>query len=366
MRRALALVAAAAAMGCAGCGRQEAPAQEEVRPVRSVTVGASADTADATYSGEVRARYESRLGFQTSGKLVARLVELGSHVRRGQVLMRLDPAQEALHVTAATADVEAARSRVDEARVELRRTEQLLARQFASQAEVDKQRLALQEAESRLKSALAQEQIRRNQRGYTEIVADRDGVVSALGAEVGQVVSAGQPVVTLAADGEREVVVSIAESRVDELRRAKQLQVTLWAHPGKVYPGALRELAPQTDSVTRTYAARITVKNADDALMLGMTASVLAADPEGPATIRLPLAAVDDRDGHPRVWVIDPKTGRANPRPVTLGSVQNGSVQVSSGLSGGETVVTAGSHMLHAGQKVKPAQATLAAREIRP
>jgi len=353
MKSQLAVVPLAIALVAAGCGQKDAAVHEAVRPVRSTVVGASHGSVGATYSGSIQARYESKLGFQASGRIVARLVEVGSQVKRGQPLARLDPAQETLHVVAATADVEAAKSRVEQNRVDLQRAEQLLAKKFASQAEIDQQRLALAQAESQLEAALAQRSIRVNQRSYTTLVADRDGVVTGISAEAGQVVSAGQPIVTVAADGEREVVVSIPESRVDELRQAKSLQVSVWAQPGKTYPGALRELAPDTDSVTRTYSARITVKNADSALRLGMTASVFAPDVEGSRAIRLPLTAIYYKGGQPLVWVVDTSTSQVATRAVNLGAAQNDHVLVTSGLVGGETVVTAGVHMLHAGQKVK-------------
>ena len=346
-------VALAAAALLGGCGRENQPAHEEVRPVRSTVVGASNGSVGATYSGEILARYESKLGFQISGRIVSRLVEVGTHVKRGQPLMHLDTAQETLHVVAATADLDAARSRVAQSRVDLNRAEQLFARNFVSQAKVDDQRLALTQAESQLKSALAQQQIRQIQRGYTTLTADRDGVVTAISAEAGQVVSAGQQVVTVAGEGEREVLVSIPESRVDELRQAKSLQISVWAHPGKTYRGALRELAPGVDSVTRTYSARITIHGADGALRLGMTASVFAPDVDGSTAIRLPLTAIYSKDEQPLVWVVDGKTSKVATRPVKLGSVQNDNVLIAGGLQGGETVVTAGVHMLHAGQQVK-------------
>ncbi len=354
-----------ASLAAAACAPKQDAVHEDVRPVKSAVVGQSNGSVGASYSGEVRARYESKLGFQTSGKVVARLVEVGSHVKRGQVLMRLDPAQESLHVVAAVADVDAARSRVAQNRVDLQRTEQLLGRQFASQAEVDQQKLALAQSESQLKAALAQQSIKVNQRGYTDLVADRDGLVTAISAEGGQVVSPGQAVVTVAADGEREVVISIAEARVDELRRAKSLQVSAWARRGKTYSGTLRELAPDTDSVTRTYSARIAVKDADAGLMLGMTASVFAADVDGERAIRLPLTAVLDKGGQPLVWVIDEKSSQVAARPVTLGSAQDDSVLIASGLQGGETVVTAGVHMLHTGQKMKTVSAAQAVAKAR-
>ncbi len=352
----------ALALLASGCANKDETAWEDVRPVRSVVAGAGSGSVGATYSGELQARYESKLGFQASGRVVSRLVEVGSTVRRGQPLMRLDPAQETLHVVAATADVEAARSRVAQNRVDLQRVEQLLGRQFASAAEVDQQRLALAQAESQLKAALAQQEIKQNQRAYTELRADRDGVVTTINAEAGQVVSAGQHVLTVAGDGERDVVVSVAESRVDELRRAKALQVSFWTQPGRYYPAVLREMAPDTDSVSRTYSARITVQGAEGALRLGMTASVHVPDVEGAAAMRLPLTAIYSKDGNNLVWVIDARTSQVAARPVTLGSMQGDSVAIASGLSGGETVVTAGVHLLHAGQKVKPAATRVADR----
>jgi RND family efflux transporter MFP subunit len=350
----------------AGCSKKPGATPEEVRPVRSTVVGTSNGSVGATWSGEIQARYESKLGFEASGRIVARLVEVGSAVKRGQPLMRLDPAQETLQVVAADADVEARKSRVAQDRIDLQRAEALLARSFASQAEVDQQRLTLATSEAQLKSALAQQQIKVNQRGYTLLRADRDGVVSALHAEAGQVVSPGQAVVTLAADGERDVVVSIAESRVDELKAAKTLQVSLWSLPGKSYAGTLRELAPDTDSVTRTYSARIAVQRPDAALRLGMTASVFAADVDGARAIRLPLTAIHNVNGQPMVWVVDAKTAQVAPRQVKLGAAQHDHVLVASGLANGETVVTAGVHMLFAGQKVKTAGVTEVAMKGQP
>jgi RND family efflux transporter MFP subunit len=345
-----------------GCHGHEAEAYEEVRPVQSVVAGRSVGTMGARYAGEIVARYESQLGFRTAGRIAARLVEVGGAVKRGQPLMRLSPEQETLQVVAASADVDAARSRVAQARIDLQRTEQLLAHKFASPAELDQQKLALDQAEAQLRAVLAQRQVADNQRGYTVLAADRDGVVTAISAEAGQVVAAGQPVVTVAADGEREVAISIPESRIDELRQAHGLQVSVWAHPGKSFAGVLRELAPGTDNVTRTYSARISVREPDPQLLrLGMTASVLVSDVEGPSAIRLPLTAIVDREGQRQVWIVDANTSRVSLRQVSLGSPQDDQVLVTSGLSGGETVVTAGVHMLEPGQRVKqPASAASA------
>ncbi|QQX87249.1 efflux RND transporter periplasmic adaptor subunit [Cupriavidus necator] len=346
----------------AACTPGPEPERKDVRPVRTVVAGRTAGSVGATYSGEIRARYESQLGFRTAGKIVARMVEVGSHVKRGQPLFQLDTTQETLQVAAAGAEADAARGRVAQARVDVKRTEQLLAQNFASQAELDQQRLALNQAEAQLRSAQARQQLNANMRGFTTLVADRDGVVSAINAEAGQVVSAGQTVATVAADGEREVSISIPESRVDELRKAPTLTITVWAQPSKSWTGKLRELAPDADGVTRTYSARISIQEADPELRLGMTASVIAPDVDGSGVVRVPLTAIVDHERGRQVWVVDPKTSRVIAREVKLGAAQNDSVIVVGGLAGGETVVSAGVHMLQAGQQVKVAEAVTVAR----
>lgn len=348
---ALTLIAAAA---LAACTQSHESAHKDVRPVRVVVAGHTAGSVGSTYSGEIRARYESQLGFRTPGKIAKRLVEVGSPVKKGQALMQLDPTQEALQVVAASAEVDAAKSRVAQAKIDVKRIEQLLARNFASQAELDQQRLALSQADAQLRSALARENLNANLRGFTTLVADRDGVVSAISAEAGQVVGAGQPVVRVAADGEREVAISIPESRVDEIRNAKALQVGVWAYPGKTWTGTLRELAPETDSITRTYSARIAIQQPDPALLrLGMTATVMSPDVEGNGVIRLPLTAIVDGDAGQQVWVVDPKTSRVALRAVKVGSAQNDNVLIVNGVKDGETVVSAGVHMLQPSQQVK-------------
>lgn len=351
------LVSLVAAAAVAGCNSHSAEMHEDVRPVRSLAVGSTVGSVGATYPGEIRARHESKLGFRASGKVSARLVDVGSTVKAGQVLMRLDPEQELLHSASITAQVDGARSRVAQNRVDLERTQQLFARKFASAAELDQAKLALADSESQLRNYEAQQQIARNQRAYTELVADRAGVVTAVNAEVGQVVASGMAVVVVAADGEREVSVSIPEARVAELRNAKRMTVTLWSQPGKTYMGKLRELSPDTDEVTRTYAARVTIQDPGPDVRLGMTASVFTPDVEGEHAIRLPLTAIHDPQGKPQVWVIDPTSYRVSPRPVKLGVAEKESVLVAEGLKDGEIVVTAGVNQLQNGQKVKTAGA---------
>lgn len=355
MKKMNSLAVMVAAAIAAGCNAHSETAKEEVRPVRTVAVGDTLGSVGASYPGEIRARYESKLGFRTSGKVAQRYVEVGQHVKRGQVLMRLDPEQEILRNTSAGASLDGAKSRYENARVDLQRTQALFDRRFASQSELDTARLALAEAESHLTSTRAQKDIAANQRAYTELLADRDGVVTAINVETGQVVAAGQAAVVVAADGDREVAISIPESRVAEIRNARRMTVTLWAFPGRTWIAHLRELSPDTDEVTRTYAARVTIENPGPEVRLGMTATAYTPDVEGARAIRLPLTAIHDTSGKPQVWVVDPATSRVHPRPVKLGAAEKQAVLVAEGVKPGEVVVTAGVNQLHAGQKVKAA-----------
>jgi membrane fusion protein, multidrug efflux system len=354
-RNKVALVVAAALV--AGCAPHAAERKEDVRAVRSVAVGENAGSVGASYPGEVRARYESKLGFRIGGKVAQRLVDVGANVRAGQVLMRLDPEQEVLRNASSAAQVDATKSRVDQNRTDLARIEALFARKFASQAELDAARLALAESESQLANARAQNDMARNQRAYTELVADRAGVVTAIHAEAGQVVSAGAPAVILAGSGEREVVVSIPETRIAAIRDAKRMTVSLWSQPGRTYLAKLRELSPDTDDVSRTYAARVTIVEPGPEIRLGMTATVFTPDIEGARAIRLPLTAIYDSNGKPQVWIVDPRTSRVSARAVTLGAAEKDAVLIAGGLEPGEVVVTAGVNLLHPGQKVKTAGA---------
>jgi RND family efflux transporter MFP subunit len=346
-------------VGLSGCGNKEARHEEEVRPVQVAAASRTAAAVGATYSGEIRARYESRLGFKVSGKVIARLVEVGSKVVPGQVLLELDPQDASLSAASAAAQTEAARAKLAQTRLDLDREERLYRERFVSKAALDQYQLAYDTALSQLRSAEAQQQLTQNQRAYTVLKADRAGVVTSIEVEAGHVVAAGQPVLTVAADGEREVLVTVPESRVEEIRNARDMSVSTWANPQGTYAAALRELAPDTDKATRTYAARIAIRDPDAALRLGMTASVLVPNLETAPAIHLPLSAIYDKAGEPIVWVVDPETSTVAMHRVKLAAAYKDSVLVADGVKEGDVVVTAGVHMLHPGQKVKALQPQL-------
>jgi membrane fusion protein, multidrug efflux system len=336
----------------AGCSNDHVQI-EDVRPVRTLTIGPPSIAAAANYSGEIKARHEAVLGFMVSGRIQQRLVEVGDSVKAGTPLLRLDPTDTALNAQAALAQVNSARSSLAQNRNDLARYEALAQKNYVGKSDLEKARLALANAEQSLKAAEANYRVAANQTGYTTLKANVDGVVTAIDADVGRVVQAGQVVIRIAEHGERELLVSVPESRVDELRNARALSVEMWADSTHRYAGRLRELAPDTDSVTRTYAARISVLDADAAVGLGMTAKLLVDLSAAGDTRKLPLTAIFDPDGAPRVWVVDPKTSRVSPRPVTLAQMQKNAVLIGSGLSDNDIVVTAGVNLLHDGQQVR-------------
>jgi RND family efflux transporter MFP subunit len=345
--------------GLSGCGSKAAGHEEEVRPVQAITASRSAAAVGATYSGEIRARYESKLGFKVSGKVSARLVEVGSKVVPGQVLLELDPQDASLSAASAAAQTEAARAKLQQSRLDLDREDRLYRERFVSKAALDQFQLTYDTALSQLRSAEAQQRLTQNQRAYTVLKADRAGVITSIEVEAGHVVAAGQTVLTVAADGEREVLVTVPESRVEEIRNGRGMSVSTWANPQRTYAAALRELAPDADKATRTYAARITIRDPDAALRLGMTASVLVPGFETAPAIHLPLSAIYDKAGDPIVWVVDPQTSTVAVHPVKLAAAYNDNVLLADGVKEGDIVVTAGVHMLHAGQKVKVLQPQL-------
>lgn len=326
-----------------GCNRDSKP-YEEVRPVRTEVAqqGGSAGTAD--YAGTVTARREVQLGFRLGGRIVERSVELGRHVRANEVLYRLDGRDLALQTSAA-------KSRLDQATMDFNRARELKNNGFVSQSNVDQTKASLDVADAQYKLAA-------NQDGYTLLKAEHDGVVTNVSAEAGQVVAPGQPVVTIAEDGEREVAISVPESRVGEIKDAGTFDVKLWAAPGHHYTGRLRDMAVDTDQATRTYAARITIVNADANVRLGMTANVTL--PTSPMQgVPMPLTAIYDTDGKPRVWIVDKTSETVHSQSVQLGEVHGDRVWITAGVKSGDVIVTAGAHVLHEGERVRLAQSQL-------
>jgi len=345
--RALAMVAV-----CAGCSDKPQSTQQP-RLVNVVRVTLDSTGSDIGYSGEVRARYETALSFRLPGKIVARNVEVGGLVRKGDVLARLDPEDQRLNARSAQSQLAAAKSEYEQSKAELDRYTDLYQKAFISKAEFDRRRNAYNVAKARLDQAQAQVAVSINQTGYTELAADHAGVVTSIPIEVGQVVAAGQTVMKLARTDDREVAISIPENRLVELSAASQIDISLWADPSKIYKGRLREVSPAADSVTRTYAAKISALNADPAMKLGMTANVYLRGVQRTVAVMLPATALFQDKGQAAVWIVDKTTSQVRLVPVEVGEYVEDRVAVLSGLSPGDMVVRAGVHKLFPGEKVR-------------
>lgn len=352
MRARLPLIVAVVAV-LAGCSRPE-PGPAPVRAVRTLVVEAQNASPTQQFAAEVRARVESRLGFQVGGKLVERRVQPGDAVRAGQVLARLDPQDLRLGADAAQAAVVAARVQWAQADADAKRFRALHAQGFISGAELERHESALQAAQAQLAQAQAQAGVQGNLARYSELRAGSPGLVTAVEAEPGAVLAAGTPVLRLAHDGPRDVVFSVPEDQLDRLRalaaRPDALIVRLWGDHTGVYPARVREIAAAADPVTRTFLVKADVGAAP--VRLGQTATVVATLPRRAAVIRLPLTALHEQQGRSAVWVFDPASSTVAARVVEIGGAEGNEALVASGLKPGEQVVTAGVHVLTPGQKV--------------
>ena len=325
---------------------------EDIPLVRTIVVGEESDNAKFNYSGEVRGRYESQLAFQVGGKIINRYVNLGSEVNPGDVLMQVDAKDIQQGVNVNSAQVYSAQSQLKLASANLERYGKLYEQGAISKMQYDQYVNASQVAEGSALVASAQYAQGMNQLDYSLLKADKPGVITALSAEVGQVVSAGQVVAVLVQKGDREIEISIPESQIENLRNAKQIEISFWALPSLKLAGSVREISPMADSVTRTYKARISILNISPEIKLGMTANVTISDAKAINEIRIPLNAVYQTDQGACVWLI--ADGKATLRPVKIAKFgDNSTVVVSSGLHEGEVIATAGVHKLHEGQQVR-------------
>lgn len=324
---------------------------EDVRPVRTVVVQASNVTLDMELPGEVRPRIESGLGFRVGGKVVLRKVDVGAVVHRGDILMQIDPTDLRLAQAQANAAVLAAKSNLELANADWKRYKDLRDKNFVAQAVLDAKQTALDAARASYEQATAGMRVQTNQASYTTLVADEDGIVTGIDAEVGQVVGAGVPVVRVARTKEKEIVVNIPESKIDRLRSLTEIRVHTWANSGVAREGRIREVSPTADPVTRTYRARISIIDPGADVQLGMTAYVRMISTSASSYIKLPISAFQQVKEGSMVWVVD--NGVANPHVVRVGDADGNDLVVLAGLSNGQTVVTAGVHSLKPGQKVK-------------
>ncbi len=349
--RLAAVSAIAAVLALSACSRPEA-VQEPVRAVKLMTLGGSDVDVRSEYAAEIRARVESRLAFRVGGKLVARQAEVGQRVKAGQLLAQIDAQDYLLAAQAAMAQASAAQTQRDLALSDFKRYEALKAQNFISGAELERREATLKAAEASWAQAKAQAQAQSNQAGYAHLTASAAGVVTAVEAEIGQVVSAGQPVLRLAHDGPRDAVFSVSEQAVMLFKAGQAMQAQLGS-TGQMLQGRVREVGASADPVTRTYQVKLALDRAET-LPLGATVTVLVSHLPGSqaGAIKLPTSALRQDGASSAVWLLDEASMTVRSQAVQLGPVDGNQVVILSGLRAGQKVVSAGVHVLTAGQKV--------------
>jgi RND family efflux transporter MFP subunit len=333
------------------CSQEKETLPEAVRPVLSTVVAPTASRA-LGFVGTVEPEFSANLAFRLLGRVVARDVEVGDLVTKGETLAALDPTALDLGVQAAKAEFSNAEAQFANASASEERQRLLLESKNTSQAVYDAAKQAMQAAQAnveRARAALAKSQ---EQLGYARLFSDFDGVVTAVGAEVGQTVSPSQTIVTVARAGMREVVLDVPDRLVADLAADTRFDVTLQTLPSIRTQAKLREIAPQADSATRTRRLRLTLIDPPALFRLGSTVTVTRVTTIA-AAIELPLSALLEADGKTKVWIVDPQASSVTTRNIEVSARTAGAFTVATGLEAGTRVVTAGAHSLREGQKVR-------------
>ncbi|TPK69973.1 efflux RND transporter periplasmic adaptor subunit [Mesorhizobium sp. B2-4-15] len=340
------------ALGALGaCSKSDQKPPEITRPVLSLVVEPRT-TQTFGFAGSVEPQVSADLAFRLLGRVVSRDVKVGDIVSKGTTIAALDPTALELAVQAAKAELSNAEAQFANAAASEERQRQLLASANTSQSVFDAAQQARKAAEAgvqRTKASLAKSQ---EQLGYARLFSDFDGVVTAVGAEVGQTVSPGQTVVTVARSDLREAVVDIPDQLTGDLSAGTPFQVILQSLPTIQTEAKLREIAPQAEGATRTRRVRLTLTNPPQAFRLGSTVTATRMTKVAP-TIELPMSALLEKDGADKVWIVDPRTSSVSARDIKVASRNGGTFTVAEGLEAGMRVVTAGVHSLSEGQKVK-------------
>jgi RND family efflux transporter MFP subunit len=340
-----------------GCKPEDAPTA--LRLVRTLVVDPKSIGEDRRAIGEVKPRYESDLSFRVAGKVLSRLVDVGAWVKQGDTLATLDTQDYQNRLRSAEADVSSAEAAFVNAQGTEARQAKLLKDGWTPKATYDTALQNLQAAEARLKAAKANLDLTRDQLNYTTLRADFDGVITAVSAEAGQNVNAGQMVVKLARADDKDAVFNIAETAFADVSDAHP-EVIVWplSSPDLTVEGLVREISPVADPATRTYTVKVTLENPPQQLRFGMS---ISGRLKGPAAIAvaLPLSAVFEKNGSPAVWVLDQQSSSLTLRPITVARYEANTVVIASGLVKGDIVVTAGVNTLTVGQRVRFAEATL-------
>jgi len=348
------LVAAALtvmAAAVASCDEAAQPVPEP-RPVRTVTVEGGAEGETVSLTGQVRAKDEVSLAFRIDGRMIERPVNVGDVLKGGQVVARLDPQNQQNELRTAQAELSSAQAALKQTQLTFRRQQDLLKNGWTPRARFDEAEQALRTTEAQVDAARAQVRIAEDRLSYTVLLADAPGAVTAVGAEPGEVIRAGQMIVQLAREGGRDAVFDVPEQLIRTGPHDPLVTITLTNDPRVTATGRVREVAPQADSATRTFQVKVGITNPPEAMRLGSTVTgrITLSAPPG---VELPASTLTGANGHPAVWVVDPQSQTVSLRSVDVFRYDPATVVISQGLESGEIVVTAGVQALRPGQKVR-------------
>ena len=332
-----------------GCST-DATETEQV-PFVMVTQPNTTHNEQKSYAGDVQARQQTALAFRVAGQIIERYVDVGDQVKVGQVLAKLDVKDAQLQLNVANAQLESAQSAAKNADDELKRFKQLLPMNAVSRSQYDAVDNQYKAALSNLKQAKSNYDVSRNQTGYNQLVANKNGVITARNIEVGQVVAAGQAAYQMAIAGDREVVIGVPEQAISEIKVGQSTWVTLWSKPEDKFAAYVREISPAADQ-SRTFSVKVALREGNSAIQLGQSARVFFNNTEH-NVLSVPLSSVSANDQQADVWVVKPDQ-TIRKVSVTLGAYGRDSVPVLSGLNANDYVVIGGVHLLREKQKIQP------------
>src|SRR5499427_7515712 len=334
----------------AACHKEEKAAATRIRPVRTLVVEPQQGGEKVSLTGEIQPRYEADIGFRVNGKILERPVDVGTGAKKGDLLARLDPQQYRQDLEVAKSEVAAAEAEVTRSEAQENRQRELLKNGHTTRVQYDQALKTFKTAQAQLDAARAKQVQASENLGYTDLRADYDGVITAVGANAGQVVGAGQMVVRLARPEEREAVFNRAEGSFKDAPKDPTVEVDLVSNPEIKTVGRVRYVSPQADPETRTYTVRVSLPDAPQQMRLGANVIGSVTLQQG-QSVTIPGSALFQKDGQPAVWVVE-KDHTVQLKPITVQRYQGDAVIVRGGLAQGDVVVTAGVQKLLPGQKV--------------
>jgi multidrug efflux system membrane fusion protein len=349
---AAALTLLAMATFVSGCSEKQADNKPVIRSVKVVEIATADTTRALDYSGSVQARTNMNLGFRINGKIIDRRVDIGQSVKPGDVLARVDATDYALSVKRAEADLSSAQKQVQTATLTRDRAQMLFDKNISSKSQLEQAQLTYDQAAASRDSASSALDEAKNQVAYADLKSDLNGIVTAVNADVGQVVSSGTPVITVAVDGEKEVAIAVPESDIGQFDVGKMVKAQFWSNDGLVLDGKVREVSGSADAQSRTFAVRVSLP-ADPHVLLGMTSTIEATGKNAVPFVAVPLSALAEKDGRKIVWLVDRGAGRVHAQDVKLAAFSGDGVQVAEGLKAGDLVVAAGTQFMSENLQVK-------------